>query len=463
MPTVAIVGRPNVGKSTLFNRIVGRRDAVVDAVAGVTRDRKSRTAAWNGRRFHVVDTGGWLAAERGAGESLDAKVTAQSELAMADADVALLVVDVTVGVTEDDARVAALLRRLDVATVVVANKADTSSRDHDSWEFVSLGLGEPWRASALHGRLVADLLDHVVGLLPPEQAADAAPAEQDGSAAPPAEQAAAAAPAADPPLFTAASAAAGGIVSVSIVGRPNVGKSTLFNRLIGSDRSVVHDVPGTTRDAIDTVVETELGPIRFVDTAGLRRKARVDADAEYYANLRALRSIDTADVALLVVDATTGVTQQDQRLAERIDAVGSPVLVLLNKWEVVSADDREQVTAEVGRRLHFIGAAPVLRISALTGRGVHRLLPAIEVAVRAYELRIPTSKVNDALRRAQSATPAPRGARVLYATQGATHPPTFTLFVNREMPPTYLRYLERCLRTEFDLGATPLKLHVRRR
>jgi GTP-binding protein len=253
------------------------------------------------------------------------------------------------------------------------------------------------------------------------------------------------------------------VPGVAIVGRPNVGKSTLFNLLIGDDRSVVHDLPGTTRDAIDTVVETELGLLRFIDTAGMRRKSRVDDDTEYYSNLRALRAIDKADVALLVIDASEGVTSQDQRLAERVDAAGCPIVILMNKWEVVSQEKKDELMYQVGQRLHFLGESPVLRISALTGRGVHRLVPALEAAIDAYETRVPTRRVNEVIQLAQSAQAAPHGGRVLYATQGATHPPTFTLFTNKDLPASYVRYLERRLREEFDLGATPIKMRLRRR
>ena len=245
------------------------------------------------------------------------------------------------------------------------------------------------------------------------------------------------------------------VFSVALVGRPNVGKSTLFNRLIGEDRSVVHDLPGTTRDSIDTVVETESGPVRFIDTAGMRRKARIDEGTEYYSFVRALQSIDRADVALLVIDATVSVTHQDQRLAERIDAAGCPVVVLLNKWETLDAEARLEVTYQVGQRLAFIGDAPVLKISALTGKGVHQLLPAIADTIDDYHKRVPTRKVNEVIRAAQNAQPGPHGVRVLYAMQGATDPPTFTLFANKEVPATYLRYLKRRLREDFDLGSTP--------
>jgi GTP-binding protein len=251
--------------------------------------------------------------------------------------------------------------------------------------------------------------------------------------------------------------------SVAIVGRPNVGKSTLFNRLIGDDRSVVHDMPGTTRDAVDTVVETPDGPVRFVDTAGMRRRSRIDEGTEYYSMVRALQAIDRADVALLVIDTTVGVTAQDQRLAERIDAAGCPVVVLLNKWELLDVEARDEIRYQVGQKLHFVGDSPVLTISALTGKGVHKLLPTLADTIEDYHRRVPTRKVNQVLRTAQAAQPGPHGARVLYATQGATDPPTFTLFANKEIPATYLRYLERSLREAFEMGSTPIKMRVRRR
>ena len=436
LPVVAIVGRPNVGKSTLFNRIIGRREAIVEERPGVTRDRKVLEADWLGRSFLLVDTGGWMPGKQTA---LDEKVTAQSEKAMEDADVVVMVVDGTMGITDEDARIADLLRRLDRPTLVAVNKVDTALRDNDIWEFIQLGLGDPHPVSALHSRFTGDLLDEIIAVLPPEsddsEGGGSEGAEDDDSGPP----------------------------AVAIVGRPNVGKSTLFNRMIGDDRSVVHDMPGTTRDAIDTVVQTEAGPIRFVDTAGMRRKSRVDDDTEYFSNLRALRAVDKADVALLVIDAAEGVTHQDQRLAERVDAAGCPVVVLMNKWELLDQERKDEVMFQVGDRLHFLGESPVLRVSALSGRGVHRLMPAISSAIDAYETRVPTSKVNAVMQLAQSAQPGPHGARVLYATQGATNPPTFTLFTNKEIPASYLRYLERRLREEFGLEATPIKMRVRRR
>ncbi len=250
---------------------------------------------------------------------------------------------------------------------------------------------------------------------------------------------------------------------MAIVGRPNVGKSTLFNRLIGADRSVVHDMPGTTRDTIDTVISTDEGDIRFVDTAGMRRKSRVDDGTEYYSFVRALQAIDRADAALLVIDATEGVTHQDQRLAERIDIAGSPVVLVLNKWDLLTDPERrEQVSVDMADRLGFLGYAPVLKVSAFTGLGVHKLMPAIQAAIEAYHKRVPTRALNQLLQQAQAQHPAPAG-KILYATQGATDPPTFTLFTNRALPPTYLRYLERKIREHFGFGPTPLKLRVRQR
>jgi GTPase len=428
LPLVAIVGRPNVGKSTLVNRILGRREAIVEERPGVTRDRKEVEADWRGRPFRLVDTGGWLA----GGSELDRKVSRQSEKALQDADVVLFVVDATVGLTDDDERVARLLRGLDKAVLVVANKVDDERRAPQSWELVRLGLGDPFPVSALHGRGSGDLLDAVVAALPEPVDVDEVVEDER-------------------------------VFAIAIVGRPNVGKSTLFNRLIGDERSVVHDMPGTTRDTVDTVIDTPDGPIRFLDTAGMRRRSRIDEDTEYYSVMRALKSVDTADVALLVVDATEGITQQDQRLAERVDAAGCPIVLILNKWELLDTEARESFPDQIARRLGFLPDVPVHRISALSGKGVHKLMPSLRIAIDAYQQRVPTRRVNEVVRRAQAAQPAPDGARVLYATQGAADPPTFTLFTNRDLAASYLRYLERRLREDLDLGPTPIKLRVRRR
>ncbi len=433
LPTVAVVGRPNVGKSTLVNRIVGQRVTIVEEKPGVTRDRKEVDADWQGVPFTLVDTGGWMP----GGSDLDVKVSRQSEQAIRDADAVLLVMDAITGVTEEDSRVAEVVRNLARGKVlVVVNKVDDANREGLIWEALSLGLGDPYPISALHGRGAGDMLDHLVEGLPrPEPEGDvddAVPAER--------------------------------VFSVALIGRPNVGKSTLFNRLIGQERAVVHDMPGTTRDTIDTVVDTDDGPIRFVDTAGMRRKAKIDEPTEYYSLVRALQAVDQADVALLIIDSTVGVTAQDQRLAERIDAAGSPVVVLLNKHELLTdAEARSDLDWQIKERLRFIGEAPVLKISALTGKGVQKLMPALSLSIEDYHRRVPTRRVNEVIRAAQQAQPGPHGVKVLYATQAAIDPPTFTLFSNREVPPTYLRYLERSLREGFDLGATPIKMRVRKR
>jgi GTPase len=436
LPTVAIVGRPNVGKSTLVNRIVGKRVAIVEEKPGVTRDRKEVDAEWQGVPFRLVDTGGWLP----GGSSLDAKVSRQSEQAIGEADVVIVLVDAVTGVTEEDARVAQVVRELAKGTVLlVVNKVDNASREGLIWEAMSLGLGEPLPVSALHGRGAGEVLDHLVGLLPTP--IEVEEIEEDDEVDD------------EPRIF-----------SVALVGRPNVGKSTLFNRLIGEERAVVHDMPGTTRDTVDTVVQTDDGPIRFVDTAGMRRKSKIDEGTEYYSLVRALQAVDQSDVALLVIDSTVGVTAQDQRLAERIDAAGSPLVVLLNKHELITdAEARSDLDWQVKERLRFIGEAPVLKISALSGKGVHKLMPALSMSIEDYHRRVPTRRVNEVIRAAQQAQPAPHGVKVLYATQAATDPPTFTLFANREIPSTYLRYLERMLREQFDLGATPIKMRVRKR
>lgn len=435
LPLVAIVGRPNVGKSTLVNRIIGRREAIVEQRPGVTRDRKEVQAEWQGTEFRLLDTGGWLA----GGDDLDDKVSQQSELAIREADVVILVVDGVVGFLDDDARVAKLLRRLDTPVLLAVNKIDAHAHDNNIWDFLSLGLGDPYPISALHGRLTGDFLDAIVAALPETEADH--DSDEDLEDATPEER----------------------MFSVTIVGRPNVGKSTLFNRITGEERSVVHDRAGTTRDTIDTIIDTDTGPVRFIDTAGMRRRARIDEDTEYYSVVRALNAVDKSDVALLVIDATVGVTHQDQRLAERVDAAGCPIVVLLNKWELLDAEQRADVLVQQERKLHFVGDAPVIRISALTGKNVHRLWPALADSIADYSVRIPTRRVNDVIRAAQSAQPAPHGGRVLYATQGATDPPTFTLFANKTLHPTYVRYLERSLREGLELGATPIKMRIRRR
>ena len=426
-PQVVIVGRPNVGKSSLVNRLVGRRVAVVEEHRGVTRDRKAVEVEWNGVTFDVVDTGGWLQ----IGDALEEKVSQQAEAALSQASLVLLVVDTHVGLTDEDQQAARWVLRHQIPTMLIANKVDGESQENAIWEFISLGLGEPFGVSALHGRGAGDLLDRIV--------------EHLGATATPTEETT------DPDEDA---------LRVAIVGRPNVGKSTLFNRLIGEERSVVHDMPGTTRDAIDTLVETPSGKIRYIDTAGMRRKAKTEEGLETYAVLRSLEALDRADIAVLVIDATQGASGQDQRLAERISAAGCPSVVVLNKWELLDADQRVAALAAVGDRLAFLGDAPVLKTSALSGKGVHKLVPALTASAYDYQKRVPTGSLNRAIRDLQLRQPSPTG-RIRYAVQGAVEPPTFTLFCSGRLSATYLRYVERSLRERFDLGSTPIKIRVR--
>ena len=444
--TVVIIGRPNVGKSTLFNRIVGSQQAIVEDRPGITRDRKELDAEWLDVPFRVVDTGGWMP----GGDELDAKVSRQVEAAVKDADVVLFVVDASVGLTDDDQQIANWIRRSKTQVVVVANKSDNERREAEMWEFMSLGIGEPVPVSALHGRRAGDLLDIVLERFPEHlrqpinKPIDPWRPEDDDDA-------------------EAAAEAEAAVPRVAIVGRPNVGKSTLFNRLVGADRSVVHDLAGTTRDSIDTMVDTADGPIVFIDTAGMRRKGKIDDSAEYYSFVRALRSIDDADVALLVIDATVGVTAQDQRLAERVDAAGCPIVLILNKWDLVGTEERLEIQAEVTRMLGFVADSSVLKISALTGKNVDKLHPRLTEAIGQYHTRVPTRDVNKVIAAAQQRQPIGGGAKILYAVQGAIDPPTFTFFVNRDVPQHYMRYIERTIREEFGLGATAIKMRVRKR
>jgi len=426
-PQVVVVGRPNVGKSSLVNRLAARRIAVVEEHRGVTRDRKSVEVEWTGTSFDVVDTGGWLE----AGSDLENKVSKQADMALADADLVLLVVDVTTGMVDEDTHAARWALRSGRPIMLVVNKVDDTLHEASSWEFLSLGAGDPFCVSALHGRGAGDLLDAIVERISSaDQLAPGDDMSEDGA------------------------------LRVALVGRPNVGKSTLFNQLIGEERSVVHDMPGTTRDAIDTLVETEHGMIRFIDTAGMRRRAKTEAGLETYAVLRSLDALDRADIAVLVIDATVGATGQDQRLAERISAAGCPSIVVLNKWELIPVEERDSVLATVGDKLAFLGDAPVLKTTATSGKGVHKILPALSIAADDYVKRVPTGALNRAIRDLQMKQPAPAG-KIRYAVQGASEPPTFTLFISGRLPTTYLRYVERSLRERFELGSTPIRVRVR--
>jgi GTPase len=426
-PQVVIVGRPNVGKSSLVNRLAGKRIAVVEEHRGVTRDRKEIEIDWRGTAFDVVDTGGWLE----AGDSLEQKVSEQANAALQGADLVLLVVDVATGLVDEDVHAARWALRSGRPIMLIVNKVDDETRESLAWEFLQLGAGDPVMISALHGRGAGDLLDAIVDrlqdVMPVEDNLD----EDDD-----------------------------GALRVAIVGRPNVGKSTLFNQLIGEERSVVHDMPGTTRDAIDTVVQTEQGLIRFIDTAGLRRRAKTEVGLETFSALRSLDALDRSDIAIMVIDSTIGATGQDQRLAERISAAGCPSLIVLNKWELVAPEMRDRILGGVAEKLAFLGDAPVMKTTALSGKGVHKILPALSIAAADYTKRVPTGALNRAVRDLQMRQPAPTG-KVRYAVQGATEPPTFTLFVSGRLPSTYMRYVERFLRERFELGSVPIRVRVR--
>ncbi len=451
-PIVAIVGRPNVGKSSLVNRLVGRRAAIVDGSPGVTRDRKELQATWRGRSLTVVDTGGWLAGADG----IDAAVRRQAEVAITEADLVCFVVDTVVGITAEDEAAARIVARSGKPVVLVANKSDTAQRELEAWEFLALGLGDPMPVSALHGRGSGDLLDCILERLASfwEQGRDQLRDSSDLIGDP---------RAIEPGGGSESLQGTGDkIPAIAIVGRPNAGKSTLFNRLVSSERSLVHEEPGTTRDTVDTVVSTQSGVFRFVDTAGLRKRAQMASGTEYYAMVRTLQAVDQADMVLLVIDSAEGISHQDQRLAERIDAGGSAIALVANKWDLLNTERRLALQAEFDAELGFLGYAPVLRVSAVTGKGVSRIFPSITNAFEAYRRRIPTHELNRVVADIQAAH-SPPGSRILYAVQGAVDPPTFTLFVSHALARTYLRYVERQLRERLALGPTPVVMRVRLR
>jgi GTP-binding protein len=430
LPVVAVVGRPNVGKSTLVNRILGRREAVVEDVPGVTRDRVAYDAEWAGTRFTLLDTGGWSPEARG----MAARISEQAELAMAAADVVLLVVDATVGVTEVDAAVGRVLQRSRRPVVLAANKVDSVRAEADAAALWALGVGEPLPVSALHGRGSGDLLDAVVAALPETTEV---PDDE------------------------------GGPRRVALVGKPNVGKSSLLNRLAGIERSLVDDVAGTTRDPVDTLIELDETIWRFVDTAGLRRRVNEATGAEYYSSLRTAAAIETAEVVLLLLDASQPISDQDLRVADRVIESGRALVVLLNKWDLLDEDRREMLDREIDRELARIGWAARLNISALTGRGVGRIAPALRAALGAWETRISTGELNSYLSSVVAATPPPvRGGKqpkIMFATQASTQPPHFVLFTSGPLEASYRRFLERRLRERYDFAGTPISLTIRPR
>lgn len=435
LPIVAIVGRPNVGKSTLVNRIAQVDDAIVHEMRGVTRDRSYHNADWNGVDFKLIDTGG---IEVGSDDAFQGSITAQALEAARQADVIVFVVDGKVGINADDEEVARILRRADKPVLLAANKMDHPKMEEGLWEFYQLGLGDPWPVSAMHGNGTGDLLDEVVKHL---RELDVAKGEDEVEA-----------------------------VNVAIIGRPNAGKSSLTNRLTDNDRSIVSDVAGTTRDAIDTLVEHDGTLYRIVDTAGLRRKSQIDQDVEYYGFVRAMRAIDRADVALLVVDSSIGLTNEDQRVAGYAAERGCAMVIVLNKWDLVEGpDEKQRIRDRIADRMTFVGYAPVVAISALTGKKVQRIWEAIDEAFENYARIIPTGKLNAFLTTIrESGHTVSKGKAILrmkYVTQTATKPPRFTFFCNRPdvVDDNYERYLENRMRETFPLVGTPIRLRFKKK
>lgn len=426
LPVVAVVGRPNVGKSSLVNRVLGRRESIVEATPGVTRDRHGFVGDWGGRRFEIIDTGGL---EPGA-KGLEQMVAEQAQVAIESADVIVLVVDASVGPLQDDLIVADTLRGSSKRMIVVANKVDDPRDLSSSAAFFRLGLGDPIPVSALHGTGSGDFLQALVAALPEE-------GQQSG----------------------------GAWASLAIVGRPNVGKSSILNALTGSERSIVAPEPGTTRDPVDSYLQLDDGKtLRIVDTAGMRRQVRIDDPLEYFSFLRSRQTLARVDAAILVVDAGDGVTSHDQRLAEEIIDHGRACVVVLNKWDLVPSDpaDRARFDRDTDERLRFLEWAPRLRTSALTGRGLDRVLPTVERAVESHRRRLPTSEVNRIVRDAQEAKPHPRtggrSIRSLYAVQAEVAPPTFVLFATGRLETGYLRYIEKRIREEEPFEGSPVKI-----
>jgi GTP-binding protein len=431
LPVVVILGRPNVGKSTLVNRIVRYKAAVVDEQAGVTRDRREFNADWSGRDFILVDTGGW---EFRPGEQLIADIREQAEIAVGGADVVVFVTDGTADLTDDDVGVARILQRSGVPYLFVANKVDGPNVELDLARFWSLGLGEPMPISALHGRNTGDFLDRLVETLP-----DLGEAVADNV-----------------------------IASLAIIGRPNVGKSTLLNRLAGEDRVLVSDVPGTTRDPINFVVELDGEPFEVIDTAGIKRRTKITDDVEKYAVMRARSVLTQSDVALLMIDGTLGATHQEQRLAEEVVEAGVGLILVLNKWDIRNEEERLHTEDSVADRLAFIDWAPILRVSAQTGSRLVRLPAAVRAVLENRRRRVPTPELNRLIRALQEAHPPPvrknKRPHILYAVQAETEPPTFILFVRGgDLGPDYLRFVERRMRETYDFTGTPVRVVARKR
>ena len=431
VPVLAVVGRPNVGKSTLVNRFLGRREAVVEDVPGVTRDRVSYDANWNGRAFTVVDTGGWDPDARGLAE----RIAGQAEIAASLADAVLFVVDATVGITDADEAVVRILRRSGKPVVLAANKVDDLRTETEAHALWNLGLGEPFPVSALHGRGSGDLLDAVLAALPDT------PPERLGEV--------------------------GGPRRVAIVGKPNVGKSSLLNKLAGAERVVVDDVAGTTVDPVDELIELGGRTWRFIDTAGIRKRVKEASGHEYYASLRTSTAIDRAEVAVLVLDADQSISEQDVRILQTVREAGRALVVAFNKWDLVDEERRHYLEREVERELVQVQWAPRINVTARTGWHVDRLVPALDKALEGWETRITTGALNAFLGRLVAEHPHPvRGGKqpkIMFGTQSSVAPPTFILFTSGKLDAGYLRFLERRLREDFGFVGTPIVLQQRPR
>ena len=435
-PKVVVIGRPNVGKSTLVNRLAARRHSLVGPAAGLTRDRVETEVEWRGRKFIISDTGGLIETPResaDAPESITGKVSATALRAINDADVVVFVVDALSGTTSEDLTLAKRLRSVDTPVILAVNKVDGAAAEASAAEFWSLGLGEPIAVSALHGRSSGELLDRIDEALPRLD-----PAE----------------PVADIP-------------SIAIVGRPNVGKSSLFNRIIGENRAIVHDEPGTTRDSIDSIFQVGEKYYRFVDTAGLSRRSKTKGVAAWSAG-RTRAALERADLAIIVLDAAEGATAQDQKIAADVAEAGVGALLVLNKWDLLKDPDESKVIEEsAAERLKFVDFAPTFRVSAVTKRGIGKILAQIEPVLEARQLRVGTAGLNQLIQQAHQKAPPPRdrnrAVRVLYATQASTAPPTFVLFSTGPLPAAWIRFLERRLREDYGFFGNPIRLVVRER
>jgi len=435
LPIVAVVGRPNVGKSTFVNRITQTTDAIVHEMRGVTRDRSYHKGDWNGVDFMLIDTGGIESGK--SADQFQSSIRDQAIMAANEADAIVFLVDGKAGLTPEDAEVARILKRAGTPTFLAVNKMDTPDRVDEIHEFWALGLDTPYPVSATHGHGTGDILDEIVKVLP---------------------------------LIGEDEDEDEGVIDVAIIGRPNAGKSSLLNKLTGVDRAIVSDVAGTTRDSIDMSIERDGVKYRLVDTAGIRRKALIDEDVEYYGFVRAMRAIDRAQVALLVIDSTIGLTDQDQRVANFAAERGCAMVVLLNKWDALeSQDEKDAVDIRVEERLGFVGYAPVLKVSALTGRGLHRIWDAVDLAYKNYSQEITTSQLNKLLTEMRdfghTVSKGRQTLRLHYVTQTRTCPPGFTFFANHPQlaDDNFKRYLENRLRERFDFTGTPITLKFRKK